>query len=173
MKILKLKARQIKWFIMDVDGVLTDGKIIYDNHGNEFKNFCVKDGLGISMIHRAGIKTAIITGRNSEIVKRRALELGITEIIQNANNKLKMYENLKKKHRFKDDEVLYIGDDYNDLSILKKVHFPVTVPSAPEIVKKECIYITREEGGNGAVREVAELILNLQDKLEKIIKGYC
>ena len=107
------------------------------------------------------------------IVKRRALELGITEIIQNANNKLKMYENLKKKHRFKDDEVLYIGDDYNDLSILKKVHFPVTVPSAPEIVKKECIYITREEGGNGAVREVAELILNLQDKLEKIIKGYC
>ncbi|WP_457644174.1 KdsC family phosphatase [Persephonella sp.] len=172
MKILKHKAQKIRWFIMDVDGVLTDGKIIYDNHGNELKNFSVKDGLGISLLHKAGIKTAIITGRNSEIVKRRAEELKISELAQNANNKLKIYRELKKKYRFTDEEALYIGDDYNDLPVLKKVHFPITVPSAPELVKKECIYVTENDGGNGAVREVAELLLSLQGKLEDAIKGF-
>lgn len=136
MKILKHKAQKIKWFIMDVDGVLTDGKIIYDNMGNELKNFSVKDGLGIALLHRAGIKTAIITGRNSDIVIKRAKELKISEIAQNADNKLKIYKSLKDKYRFKDEEALYIGDDYNDLPVLRKVGFPATVPSAPDLVKR-------------------------------------
>ncbi|WP_456401572.1 KdsC family phosphatase [Persephonella sp.] len=172
MKVLSLKAQKIKWFIMDVDGVLTDGRIIYDNKGNEIKNFSVKDGLGISMLHKGGIKTAIITGRNSDIVLKRAEELKISEIYQNADKKLDIYNLLKKKYKFKDEEALYIGDDYNDLPVLKKVHFPVTVPESPEIVKRECIYVTKKEGGNGAVREVAELILSLQGKLNQIIEGF-
>ncbi len=172
MKILKHKAQNIKWFIMDVDGVLTDGKIIYDSRMNELKNFNVKDGLGISLLHKSGIKTAVITGRNSDMVKRRAQELKISEVLQNADNKLKIYRYLKKKYGFNDEEALYIGDDYNDLPVLKAVHFPVTVPSAPDLVKKECIYVTKRDGGDGAVRETAELILNLQGKLEKVVEEF-
>jgi len=166
------KAKNIKWFVFDVDGVLTDGKIIYDSEGRELKNFCVKDGLGIYLLYQAGINTAIITGRNSITVERRAKELHITEIIQGAKEKLPAYISFKEKYNIKDEEILFIGDDYIDLPILRRVGFPVSVPSAPDIVKKYCIYITKKEGGNGAVREVVELILDYQGKLEELIKKF-
>lgn len=169
---LRERAQKIKWFVMDVDGVLTDGKVIYDSEGKETKNFSIKDGLGIRFLSRAGIKTAIITGRTSPMVLKRALELEITEVIQDAKQKLPVYEEFKKKHDLTDEEILYIGDDYVDLPILRRVGFPVCVPSAPEALKEVCAYITEREGGNGAVREVIEKVLLLQGKLDEILKRY-
>ncbi|NPA16128.1 KdsC family phosphatase [Persephonella sp.] len=162
----------IKWFIMDVDGVLTDGSIIYDSEGRELKVFSVKDGMGITLLHRAGIKTAIITSRNSPMVQRRAGELGIIEVIQGARDKLELYFRLKEKEGFSDKEVLYIGDDYVDLPVMKVVGLPVTVPDAPVELKDTALYVTKRHGGKGAVREVAEMLLKAQGKFDEVIKTY-
>ena len=157
---------------MDVDGVLTDGGIIYDSNGNELKKFCVKDGMGIALLHNVGIRTAILTSRKSPMVEIRARELGIDEVMQGAKNKLQLYEKLKEKYSVTDDQILYIGDDFPDLPVLKRVIFPVCVKNSPEEIKNVCIYITKKEGGKGAVREVAELLLKLQEKYEEAIKKY-
>ncbi|WP_456393665.1 KdsC family phosphatase [Persephonella sp.] len=172
MENLKEIFSSIKWFIMDVDGVLTDGSIIYDSEGRELKVFSVKDGMGITLLHRAGIKTAIITSRNSPMVQRRAGELGITEVIQGARDKLELYSRLKEKEGFSDKEVLYIGDDYVDLPVMKVVGLPVTVPDAPVELKDTALYVTKRHGGKGAVREVAEMLLKAQGKFDEVIKTY-
>lgn len=172
MENLKDRALKIKWCIFDVDGVLTDGKIIYDSQGNELKQFNVKDGLGINLLHKAGIKTAIITSRNSSVVEKRALELGITEVIQNSKNKIEAYTYLKERYDITDDEILYIGDDLVDIPVLKRVGFPVCVKDAVNELKDLVAYVTRKKGGEGAVREIAELILKLQGKYEDVIKDY-
>ena len=172
MKNIREIAKNIRWFIMDVDGVLTDGGIIYDSNGNELKKFCVKDGMGITLLHNAGIKTAILTSRKSPMVEKRAKELGIDEIIQGAKNKIELYKKLKEKYSITDDQILYIGDDFPDLPVLKKAVFPVCVKNSPEEIKNVCVYITNKEGGNGAVREVSELLLKLQGKYEEAIKKY-
>ena len=172
MENLKGRALKIKWCIFDVDGVLTDGKIIYDSEGNELKQFNVKDGLGINLLHKAGIKTAIITSRSSSVVQKRALELGITEVIQNAKNKLEAYGYLKEKYNIADEEILYIGDDLVDIPVLKRVGFPVCVKDAVNELKDLVSYVTRKKGGEGTVREIAELILKLQGKYEDVIKDY-
>jgi len=151
--------RNVKWIILDVDGVLTDGKIIYDSNGNEIKKFCVKDGYGIYIAQKYGINFAIISGRYSKIVEIRADELGIKEVIQNSKDKLEDYQSLKEKYKFKNEEVIYIGDDIPDIPLLKTVGFPITVPNSPDILKKIAVYTTRNEGGNGAVREVIDLVL--------------
>ncbi|WP_345780597.1 HAD-IIIA family hydrolase [Sulfurihydrogenibium sp.] len=172
LEILREKAEKVKWFVFDVDGVLTDGKIVYDSEGRELKHFCVKDGIGIHMLNLSGFKTAIITGRNSEIVNKRAMELKITEVFQNSSNKLDHYNFLKEKYSLKDEEILYIGDDVVDIPVLKRAGFPVTVPSAPKEVKNFALYITSKKGGNGAVREVIDLVLKLQNKYDHIIKRF-
>ncbi|WP_456464534.1 KdsC family phosphatase [Persephonella sp.] len=172
MKNIKEIGKKIRWFIMDVDGVLTDGGIIYDSSGNELKKFCVKDGMGITLLHNVGIKTAILTSRKSYMVEVRAKELGIHEVIQGAKDKLELYKKLKKRYSIIDDQILYIGDDFPDLPVLKVVGFPVCVKSSPKEIKDVCMYITKKEGGNGAVREVAEYLLKIQGKYEKAIKKY-
>ncbi len=169
---LEEKAKKIKMFLMDVDGVLTDGKVIYDSNGNEIKAFNVRDGLGITLLHKAGIKTGIITGRNSPMVEKRANELKINEVFQGKNKKIESYQHIKEKYNLKDEEILYIGDDLIDIPILKKVGFPVSVHDAPEIVKKYCIYITKKRGGEGAVRETVEFLLKLQNRYEDIIEEF-
>lgn len=151
--------KNVSWLILDVDGVLTDGKIIYDSNGNELKFFCVKDGMGLHILNKIGVNLAIITGRVSSIVEKRAIELDFKEIIQNSISKIDSYKYLKEKYGFKDEEVAYIGDDYNDYELLKTVGFPITVPKSPKILKDISIYITKNEGGDGAVREVVDMIL--------------
>jgi 3-deoxy-D-manno-octulosonate 8-phosphate phosphatase (KDO 8-P phosphatase) len=150
----------IKLLILDVDGVLTDGRIIYDSQGNELKFFNVKDGLGLVLLKKLGIKIAIITGRNSKIVEKRAKELKIDYLYQGVWDKLKIFKELKENLNIKDDEVAYIGDDYPDLPIMMKVKYPITTPSAPEILKRIAVYITKNDGGKGAVREVVDIILD-------------
>lgn len=158
--------------IIDVDGVLTDGKITLDVNGNESKSFCVQDGTGISYLHRVGIKTAIISGRESKVVEQRAKELCIEDVYLGIHNKVEAYEKILKKHKLKDNETCYIGDDLIDLPILRRVGFSVAVPNATLEVKENVSYVTNAPGGSGAIREVTEKILKSQGKWDMIISRY-
>ena len=158
MKKLEEKTNKIKMFIMDVDGTLTDGKIYIGPHGEEFKAFNTKDGLGIVLLNKQGIIPVIITGRNSEIVKTRAKELGIEEVYQGVDDKLEIYQLLKRKYNFTDAEIAFIGDDVNDLPLINQVGLSFCVADAVGI-DKEVDYITKLNGGEGAVREAIEMIL--------------
>ncbi|MCX7738543.1 MAG: HAD-IIIA family hydrolase [Hydrogenothermaceae bacterium] len=166
------RLKKIKWAFFDVDGVMTDGRIILDGEGKEIKNFNVKDGIGIHMLHMAGIRTGIITGRASRAVEKRAQELRIDILIQNSSDKLVDYLRIKREIGFSDEEVIFVGDDIVDLPILSRVGFAVTVFDAPFEVKSVCHYITSVKGGDGAVREVADLVLKVQGKYENIIRSY-
>lgn len=172
MSSLREKAQKIKIFITDVDGVLTDGKIIYSNSGEEIKSFHVHDGLGFRLLKNAGIKTAIITSRKSYIVEKRGKELNIDFIFQEAKDKLHVLNKIVKQENIKYENILYIGDDLVDFPVLKRVGFPVCVPSSPEILKDVCIYTTEKKGGEGAVREIIEVLLHLRNEYEKAIKEF-
>lgn len=164
--------KNIKLVIIDVDGVLSDGSIYIDSNGCETKAFNVLDGTGISYLHRAGIKTAIISGRNCAAVIHRAKELGIGDVYQGVKNKIDAYRQLLEKHTLIDKEICYVGDDLIDLPIFHRVGFPVAVANATPAVKKHSAYVTKARGGQGAVREVAEKILKFQDKWDFIMERY-
>jgi 3-deoxy-D-manno-octulosonate 8-phosphate phosphatase (KDO 8-P phosphatase) len=153
------RLNKIKLLLLDVDGVMTDGSIYYSNSGDEFKKFNIQDGYGISKLRRAGINTGIITGRISNLVARRAEELGIKEIYQNLENKLEAYESIKKKFNYSDADIAYIGDDEFDLAVLERVGFSAAPSDAVPAVKKQVHYVCKLGGGKGAVREVIEMIL--------------
>ncbi len=164
------KIMKIKLILMDVDGVLTDGQIIYSEKGDEIKAFNVQDGLGITLARMAGLKTGIITGRHSDLVERRALELKMDVISQGNFSKLPEYEKIKNELNLSDDEIAYIGDDILDLPILKRVGFSVAVANARDEVKAACDYVTLNSGGKGAVREVIDKILKRQDKFYQLME---
>ena len=165
------RAKKIRLLLLDVDGVLTDGRIIIGNYGDEIKNFDVKDGLGVVLLRRAGIRSAIITARSSRIVKIRARHLGINKIYEN-HYKIKSLQDIKRRFRVKEEEICFIGDDLIDIPILKRVGLAVTVPNAIKETKDIAHYITQNPGGRGAVREVCEIILKAEGKWEKITKRY-
>jgi 3-deoxy-D-manno-octulosonate 8-phosphate phosphatase (KDO 8-P phosphatase) len=169
---LKTRAKKIKMILMDTDGVLTEGKIIFFSGGGEAKAFDVKDGVGIKLAQRVGIKTGIITGRSSEAVTRRAQELGIDELCQGAREKLISYEEIISKHSLKDEEVCFIGDDIIDIPVLKRVGFPVAVADAHKDILSFTAYQTDLKGGQGAVREVIDFIIRAQGKWDQLIKRY-
>jgi len=148
--------------LLDVDGVMTDGGIYFSERGDEMKKFNIQDGYGIVKIRRKGIIVAIITGRVSDLVRRRAAELGISEVHQHLKNKLDVYGLLKVKHQIDDSSIAYIGDDEPDLEVLKKVGFSAAPNDAVEIVKRSVDYVCKRKGGEGAVREVVDLILRNQ-----------
>ena len=156
------KAKNIKLLLLDVDGVLTDGRIILDNKGNELKAFHVRDGHGIKLAQKTGIVIGIITGRKSEVVNIRARELGITEVHQGAHEKIVVYDQILKKYGFRDAEVAYMGDDVVDLSIFQRVGLAATVADADPAVKPFVDLVTRASGGRGAVRELINLLLKKQ-----------
>jgi 3-deoxy-D-manno-octulosonate 8-phosphate phosphatase (KDO 8-P phosphatase) len=151
---------KLKMLIMDVDGTLTDGKIYIGPQGELFKAFSVKDGYGIKLLREAGIKTAIITARVSEIVDIRSRELGIDEVVQGAENKLEKYEEIKRKYGLTDEEIGYVGDDMNDREILERAGGKFAVNNCAEELKPIVHFISRSDGGNGAVREIIAYILN-------------
>jgi 3-deoxy-D-manno-octulosonate 8-phosphate phosphatase (KDO 8-P phosphatase) len=165
---LNSKLNNIKLLLLDVDGVMTDGGIYFANSGDEFKKFNIQDGYGIVKLQRTGIKIGIITGKVSNIVTRRAEELGITEVYQNLDNKLEVYEMIKKKLNLTNSDIAYIGDDEFDLSVLKCVGFSATPADAVSNVKKFVNYVCKRKGGDGAVREVIELILRIRNKKSKV-----
>jgi 3-deoxy-D-manno-octulosonate 8-phosphate phosphatase (KDO 8-P phosphatase) len=166
------RARKTRLLIMDVDGVLTDGRIIQDSQGYELKVFDVKDGHGIVMAHRAKLQTALISGRESETITHRAQELGIELVFQKIWNKLEVYEKLLVDTQFTHDEVAYIGDDLVDIPLLRRVGFAVAVADAVDEVKTASHLITQRPGGHGAVREVIELILRAQGLWDTLLERY-
>ena len=162
-------AGNVKLLVLDVDGVLTDGGIIIDGSGNESKTFHVRDGHGLVMLRKAGIKIAIITGRNSKAVDRRAKELGIADVCQRCMDKVAAYEKLLMKFGITDRQVAYIGDDVVDIPLLKRVGLPVVVADAVEEAKDAATLITSARGGRGAVREVCDLILKAAGKWSEAV----
>lgn len=166
------KLVHIKMLLMDVDGVLTDGKVIFTNSGDELKAFDIQDGMGITLAKKAGLLTGIITGRESDVIQRRAEELKYDVIYQGSPEKLIPYENIKKQFGLSDEEICYIGDDLPDLTILRRAGFSVAVSNARDELKSMVDFITEKNGGNGAVREVVELILKSQGKYETLLKKY-
>ncbi len=169
---IKDKIKKIKILILDVDGIMTDGSIIYDDNGKETKVFDVKDGHGIKMLMRAGITVAIITARKSGVVTHRAKNLGITMVYQKAVDKVSAFNDILAKTSFKPENAEYMGDELVDIPVLKKAGFSITVPDGVSEVKAISNYITKMHGGKGAVREVSELILNVQNKWNDIVKKY-
>ena len=153
------KLAVIKLLLLDVDGVLTDGRITYDNQGNELKSFDVKDGHGLKLLQRAGIDIGIITGRQSDLVARRAVELGIDILYQGALRKLDPYQEILDKQGLSNEQVAYVGDDLMDLPILRRVGFSATVSDAHPDVLPLVDYVTQRPGGRGAVREVCDLLI--------------
>lgn len=166
------QAEKIELVIFDVDGIMSDGKITYTHDGTEIKSFNVKDGLGIKMLHQAGIKTAIITGRKSEIVALRAKELGIQHLLQQREDKLAASLELSQELGIPSAHIAFMGDDLPDLSAIKHLGLGITVANAHELVKEHADYICKENGGDGAVREACEYILHAKKKLADIFKSY-
>ena len=166
------KAKQIKLLILDVDGVLTDGSIAVGDNGELFKTFNVRDGLGITLAQKYGIKTAIITGRESKMLAYRAKELKISSFYQNKKDKIPAYKELLAKYELTPEEVAYIGDDLFDLAVMKSVGFPATVADATEEAKAVSILISDFAGGKGAVRQIIEFILKAQGKWQTILENY-
>lgn len=156
------RAKGIKLFVLDVDGVLTDGNIILNDDGVESKNFNVRDGMGISIAIRKGYEFAIISGRYSKVTERRAAELGIREVFQNAGDKLKVFHSVLAKFGLKPEESAFMGDDINDLPILRVCGFSSSPSDADEHVVEEAKFVSSKAGGDGAVREMVELVLEAQ-----------
>jgi 3-deoxy-D-manno-octulosonate 8-phosphate phosphatase (KDO 8-P phosphatase) len=169
---MERQLAKIKLLLLDVDGVLTDGRIIYDNQGNELKAFDVKDGHGLKMIQRAGIKIGIITGRDSTVVSRRAQELGIEILYQGALRKLEPYLEILAEQSLTDEQVAYVGDDIVDLPILQRVGFSATVADAVSDVFPCVDYVATRPGGRGAIREICDLLLRASGRWDEITKRY-
>lgn len=157
--------KNIRMVLLDVDGVLTDGRIIYGDDGTEYKAFDAHDGYGIERAMKHGLLIGLISGRKSVIVDRRAKELNITDVYQNFMDKVSAFEEIKRKYNLRDIECSYVGDDAFDLPLLEKVGFSAAPKDALDDVKKKVDYVTLHEGGRGAVREVLDVILKAQKKL--------
>jgi 3-deoxy-D-manno-octulosonate 8-phosphate phosphatase (KDO 8-P phosphatase) len=168
----KKNLKTLKMIAMDVDGVLTDGKIFLDQNGEEIKSFNALDGLGIVLARKAGLKIAFISARESKALELRAKQLGVDALYQNRLEKLEAFEDLLKTFHLNASEVAYIGDDLVDITILKRAGFPVTVPNAASEVTSYAAYVTKRPGGAGAVREVIELVMKSQGLWQKQIQPY-
>jgi len=173
---LLARAKKIKLLLMDVDGVLTDGKFYYVPRPGggmlETKGFDSRDGLGLRLAHHSGLKTGIITGRSSAVIEYRVKDLGIHFLQQDSLEKIGPYERICNAAQVKDPEVCYVGDDLTDLPLLLRVGLAVSVANGDDLVCKHAHFRTRRVGGSGAVREAIELILTAQGKWEGILKSY-
>jgi len=159
MKDIEAKARGIRLLVLDVDGILTDGRIYYGNDGEELKAFNIKDGLGIKLLQRAGIEVAIITGRKSEIVARRARELGISTVTQGREDKLEALLELCRSRELSVDQCAYMGDDLPDLGAVIACGLGLTAADGCRPVREAADWISEVNGGRGAVRDACEFIL--------------
>ncbi len=163
---LDARMRRVKMLLLDVDGVMTDGGIILGPGEIEMKRFNTLDGMGITLARAAGLRVGILTGRSSEAVSKRAKELKIDEVQEGSNYKEKGYQEILKKYGLRDEEIAYVGDDVFDIPILKRAGLAVCVASGAEDAKKVSHYVTRRNGGDGAVREVVEMLLEKTGKKE-------
>jgi 3-deoxy-D-manno-octulosonate 8-phosphate phosphatase (KDO 8-P phosphatase) len=166
------KCQNIKAFLFDIDGVLSDGKVIYDNNLVEHKNFNIKDGWAIVLLKKLGFTTGIITGRHSSIVGHRAHELKVDYVIQGKLEKLEYYEEFKQLFGFDDSEVAYIGDDLIDLPILIRCGFSGAPSNCVEEVRERVDFLSTYPGGHGAAREFIELVLKSKGVWDEVVEHY-
>ena len=169
---MNIDLNKIKLLLLDVDGVMTDGRIIYFNDGGEAKAFDVKDGHGLKLIQRAGIRVGIITGRQSEVVARRAAELGIEIVYQGAKDKMQPFREIIEKLALEPFEVAYVGDDVVDLPVMRQVGFSATVADAVDDIKPYVDLVTSKPGGRGAVREVCDFLLKQSGLWSSVTSRY-
>jgi 3-deoxy-D-manno-octulosonate 8-phosphate phosphatase (KDO 8-P phosphatase) len=168
-EVLLRKLKRIKLLGMDVDGVLTTGEIVLLDDGGELKAFDAKDGVGLRLASLAGLKTAWVTARHSECVRRRAEEIGVDYVLMGRFNKLPMFEEVLHSEGISYDEAAFIGDDVQDIPLIKRCGFGVAVADAHEEVKRFADYVTKRPGGKGAVREVVELILKARGIWDEVV----
>ncbi len=166
------KAQHIKILVLDVDGVLSDGKLYFSDTGMEIKAFSTLDGQGIKLLQKSGIEVALITGRDSSIVSQRAKELGITTLVQGREEKLIELDKILSEKDLSYTETAYIGDDLPDLACIRRAALGITVPNANPTIIEHASYCTQKLGGHGAVREICDLILKAQNKFDSAIASY-
>lgn len=166
------KASKVKLVIFDVDGVLTDGSLFLGDDGQEYKAFHSKDGHGMVMLQQSGIAIAIITGRTSNVVEKRMQSLGIKHVFQGQKHKLPAYQEIKQQLALADEEIAYVGDDVVDLPVMTRVGLAVAVQDAHALTKEHAHWITPSNGGRGAAREVCEMLMKSQDKLQAALEVY-
>jgi len=164
------RARAISLVLMDVDGVMTDGGILFIDSGSEGRIFDAKDGVGIWLLRRAGLPTGVISGRTSPAVRRRAQELGMSEIHLKVRDKLAAYEEILRRRKLRDESICFIGDDVVDLPVLRRAGLAVAPADGHPRVRREADLVTAAPGGDGAIREVADLILEAQEKMDGLLE---
>ena len=166
------KAKNIELVIFDIDGVMTDGGLFFDNNGDEYKAFQSLDGHGLRMLQECGVRVAVITGRKSELVKHRMHDLGVTLLYQGYRDKRPAFEALLKEVNLGKDQITYVGDDVVDLPIMSQLNFAIAVQNAHPFVKQHAHWITDRSGGRGAVRDVCEFILEAKGLLSDKLHSY-
>jgi 3-deoxy-D-manno-octulosonate 8-phosphate phosphatase (KDO 8-P phosphatase) len=166
------KAKNIELVIFDIDGVMTDGGLFFDNNGDEYKAFHSLDGHGLRMLQECGVRVAVITGRKSELVKHRMHDLGVTLLYQGYRDKRPAFEALLKEVDLGKDQITYVGDDVVDLPIMSQLNFAIAVQNAHPFVKQHAHWITDRSGGRGAVRDVCEFILEAKGLLSDKLHSY-
>ncbi len=166
------KAVRVKMLLLDVDGVLTDGRIIYDSRGRDSKFFDVHDGMGVYLMKKAGIPVILITAKSSRAIRPRARDMQVEAVFADVSPKSLVLDTIVEKYGVGKEEICFIGDDLVDLCLMRRVGFPVAVANACAEIKAAAVYITVKAGGRGAVREVIEIILKSQDKWQEAMKAY-
>jgi 3-deoxy-D-manno-octulosonate 8-phosphate phosphatase (KDO 8-P phosphatase) len=169
---LTARARRVRLLTCDVDGVLTDGSIYVAQDGGELKAYSCLDGLGLKWLVRSGVTVAWITGSDAAAVAQRAAMLGVARVYQGAEDKLEVWERLRAELGLEPAFCAHIGDDFPDLPLIARSGLGITVPHAPEALRRRAHYVTRRDGGKGAVREVCEMILQAQGALEPLLEAY-
>ena len=170
--IIQQKCQLIQLILSDVDGILTDGGVEFNNQGIETKRFNIRDGLGIKLWQKAGYHFGLITSRTSQIVKIRATELGIDLVRQGVAQKLPTLEEIARSMELDYEQICYIGDDFPDLPCIKAVGFGVTVPEASSEILDAADYVTKHAGGHGAIRDLIETVLKAQRRWDGVIQQY-
>lgn len=166
------KAKEVKLLLLDVDGVLTDGSISYTDEGSEIKTFNVRDGFGMNLLRKAGVEIGLITARSSNALKRRVQDLKLTHVYQGKRKKVEVFEQIIDELGLAPQQVAYMGDDWLDLALLKRVGFSATVADGDAEVKDVVDYVSRRPGGRGAVREVCELIIDAKGCYGELLEQY-
>lgn len=166
------KFKKIKLLLLDVDGVLTDGSIIYDDMGSQIKVFNVKDGLGIRLLMLSGVQVGIATGRRSKALLHRCENLGISLILDGLSSKADVLNAIFKQTGILADEIAFVGDDLMDLPLMQKAGISIAVADAHELIRRHADMVTRASGGKGAVREICETVLKARNQWDNVIKRF-
>jgi 3-deoxy-D-manno-octulosonate 8-phosphate phosphatase (KDO 8-P phosphatase) len=166
------KAKKIKLLILDVDGVLTDGRLFFDDQGKEYKCFHARDGHGIKLLRQSGVEVAVISGRKSNSVALRMKSLGIKHVYQGHENKIAAFNEILQILSIQPEQAVHVGDDLLDLPIMKRVGLSIAVNDANDVVKNYADWSTNTLGGLGAVREVCDFIMQAQGTYDEMVQGY-